>query len=791
MQSTTQNNILTISKTAIDTALKIALFVTIFCVFVPFIPNMPTAGLDPSWTLGMNEAVAQGFSIGKQIVFTFGPYASIYTKYYHPSTDWLMLFGAIVLAVSYAVSYYYVSNSSRWRWTVALIVYFSAGAILRDTLLYSCNFIIGLSIFNIVRAKNQTLSKQTAESKLFDAVVLGVICLPLGLVPLIKGSMLLSSITTVLICSFFLIVRNEKKLALISILSPLISAVFFWWFSGQNILDLLSFIRTMLPIISGYSDAMSSVGNIFEILFYITASTSLLASILYCSQISRVDSLYLSAVFFTFLFLSFKGGFVRHDGHAMLAANSIVLGVLLLNIMIQSKLQNSVIVLSLLSWFVIDIDHNQTSTANMINNVVSTYSSAWNGLNWRLNRENWPRSDFDQAIQAIKRQENLPLLSGTTDIYSFDQSALIASGNKWSPRPIFQSYSAYTPSLQALNEQHLLGKDAPDNILYRIQPIDGRIPSLEDGRSLSVLLRAYEPTKSTADLLYLKKRSGPISEESQQTLTEGEAHFFDVVNVPESDRPIFSKFQINTTLFGKIANFLFKTEQLQITYNLKNGEKRTFRLISEMTKAGFIMSPLIEKTSDFEFMFAKPSFLDQKKVVSFTVSPAGWGTGQWNSKFKFQMYKLNTAAPVDISTFYQFDKFETDLHALVHSSNDKCEGAIDYINGVLSPKHIKAEGLLEVNGWLSTSVENGLLPDAIYVSLTNRTGQTIYIDTQHTQRPDVGVYLNKLPLANSGFKSAADVSSLVGDFTLGLVVQSQGIVRDCAEFKIPVQFAND
>ncbi len=72
---------------------RLLIVVTAVCAFVPWLPVMPQAGLDHSWVLGMNQAVAQGLVFGRDMIFTFGPYASIYTKSFHPATDHLMVAG--------------------------------------------------------------------------------------------------------------------------------------------------------------------------------------------------------------------------------------------------------------------------------------------------------------------------------------------------------------------------------------------------------------------------------------------------------------------------------------------------------------------------------------------------------------------------------------------------------------------------------------------------------------------------------------------------------------------------
>src|ERR1700722_20375304 len=88
----------------------LATFVTLttLAIFIPLNPDMPDKGIDQSWIsamhdargnleqsmplvkpdqswmMAMNEAVARHLRFGKEIVFTFGPYASIYTRVFHP-----------------------------------------------------------------------------------------------------------------------------------------------------------------------------------------------------------------------------------------------------------------------------------------------------------------------------------------------------------------------------------------------------------------------------------------------------------------------------------------------------------------------------------------------------------------------------------------------------------------------------------------------------------------------------------------------------------------------------------
>ncbi|MBS1212494.1 MAG: hypothetical protein H6R26_1111, partial [Proteobacteria bacterium] len=88
-------------KRLADSGFTVLISITMIAVLVPLSPGMPGAGLDPSWVLGMNEAVARGMAIGTEIIFTFGPYASVYTRQYHPGTDHLMVGASTILAMAF------------------------------------------------------------------------------------------------------------------------------------------------------------------------------------------------------------------------------------------------------------------------------------------------------------------------------------------------------------------------------------------------------------------------------------------------------------------------------------------------------------------------------------------------------------------------------------------------------------------------------------------------------------------------------------------------------------------
>src|SRR5271156_2420572 len=76
-------------------------FVATLFVFVPFYPSFPILSLDSSWPYAMNEAIFQNRVFGRDIIFTYGPLASVSTHMYHPATDASVLGFGIFFAATF------------------------------------------------------------------------------------------------------------------------------------------------------------------------------------------------------------------------------------------------------------------------------------------------------------------------------------------------------------------------------------------------------------------------------------------------------------------------------------------------------------------------------------------------------------------------------------------------------------------------------------------------------------------------------------------------------------------
>ena len=620
----------------IANALKIILAITVFCVFLPLVPVMPSqAELDPSWVIGINQAVAQKMRFGQEIIFTFGPYASIYTKGYHPATEHLELIGSLYLATLYSL----VLVSVLWRANAVLIsgmwLLLAGFTTSYDSLFFSYGLLVGIYTLHTISGDTH----KTAQGRLKNAIIIAFLFSGFGLYPLIKGTLFAFYFAIAFIAILFCLWNKKWLYALLIPSSTALSMVAFWLLSGQQLGDLASYYTSISSIIAGYSDAMSSKGNGWEIITYGITSLLLCLYILIRGCLYP-KNIYLFLIFSLFLFINFKAGFVRHDQHSLMCGIAVVFSALLIFNIFPSKIAFALTLLAGIVLLQTEGSHKQAVISSAFEQLQTTYIRSWNGAQLRIKHHDKIESQFKQSLDALAQLRPLPLLSGKSDIYPFDQAYLLASGNSWVTRPIFQSYSAYNSKLSELNDEFLKGAQAPDNIFFRLATIDGRLPASDDGKSWSTLLRLYHPISSNKDYVILRKNSG---EATVGKISEINSKTYPVntwIELPTATHNLYASINISPTLLGRIKTLLFKSSELGIAARLEDGSIKQFRLIPGMASSNFLLSPLIEETMEFGLLYTDPKSLEKKRVKAISI----WAEGNprdWQKTYELSLKSIN------------------------------------------------------------------------------------------------------------------------------------------------------
>lgn len=607
---------------------------TIFAIFIPLDPYYPGDQLDDAWAFAMSEASNRGLVFGRDIIFTLGPYANLFTHLYNPLTDNLILISAGLFATCFAFLLITLTNN---RYYYLLLVYEIA-------LLTILNFsdqllvyplLLSLVVYHYIQMKNNPVLSKKITWKFTIGLLISFI--PLSLLTLVKVTFLLSSILTTILCSGFFLINGLPLLSLVTLIIPIISLVLFWIIAGQPIMALPDYFITLKPIISGYTEAMSLNGSGSHILIYLLSSAFILFACLSKNIGTATSRIFIFLSFSFYLYIAFKGGFVRHDGHELLAACSIIVASILLGFIYNRKSILFIMAIAIISGLVIIKDYN-----SMLWSYFNRYNNIFHGLQLRIATPETLYNNYTKNITLIKSKSNIPSLEGTTDIYSYNISSVISSDNRWSPRPIIQSYAAYTPSLAEWNLQHLNGKHAPDNILFSVQSIDGRLPALEDGLSWPTIITHYKKIILKDNLLYMKKNvpqkhMEPVSNMAFNTI---DGRFNQEIMLSDLKQPLFVKINIKPTIFGKIVSLLYKMPQLFITLKLNDGNTKSFRLIPNMAKSGFILSPLIESTQDFASLASNSSNFIKNNQVKSIIIQTNYHKIFWKSHYQLILYTM-------------------------------------------------------------------------------------------------------------------------------------------------------
>lgn len=750
--------------------LRIALIVLAVGGFVPLEARLPSAGLDTSWVLGMNQAVSQGLQFGREMVFTYGPYAAVATRGYHPATDALVLVLGAVLGAGFAAALLRLSREASTASLAFAVAVLAAVVFERDALMFGAALAAGLACLRDDGERPSGASPRVAT--------IAALCLPLGLLPLVKGSMIAPCGAVVATVAAILVLRGEPRRAAAAVAAPVAGALVAWVAAGQEPASIVAFFTSLAPIISGYTEAMSLPGSRVEPAVVAAASAVVLAAAALAPRGSPATRLAVTGLTAVTLFIAFKSSFVRHDAHALIAGEVMLLACALLSMTASLRVAPVAIAAAALGWAYVGSAY-QGGPAAVPHTLRANLGTVPRGLAARLSDEVPLRTAYDNALAALRTASEWPVLPGTVDVYSHDQASLIASGNRWSPRPVLQSYSAYTPALAELNRAHLTGPRAPDHLVFRVEPIDGRLPALEDGASWPVLMSAYEPVRMIKDAVLLRRRANAQAR-PPEPFAEASGSLGERIAVPASDGPLFAWIDVRPGLQGRVSALLYKPAPLRIDVELEDGSRHAHRFVSGMGAAGFVVSPWVASGTDFAMLYGDPGLLAGRRVVAFTLSADAFPPRVWRPRIEARFARLDVPPPAGRPEFLSANR-PLELGSATVTLR-RCDLALDALDG--RPPKAGAQpvgGVLRLSGWMTPDRERGTVAQETLVLLEAEGGARTVYSVARTHRPDVAAHFGRPTLADSGYAGLIDVSTLSGPQAVRLGLRSGDTIEACEQ----------
>jgi hypothetical protein len=607
--------------------IRVGVMVYVLSRFIPskLADDYPMAeGLDEDWTQALHVAFAQHLQFGIDFVFTYGPWGFLARGYYPPTylasvVAWAVL-SMIFLRAGWRVARHFSAN--QWMaglWLVALTATASipVGDDFNTRVTAWCLLLLWLHFF--------------VEPGRFTMIQF-LLVVSLGWLSLVKFTCLVESATLIMFMAAEIIFCRRRFPWIIIIWGG--SVLCFWVTASQHLSSLIPYLINSWHIAAGYTEAMMSGGSeeiLHGVLFLLLAG-------LVCALIGRIAwarmryfaVLPLAGVG-VMLFFTFKLGFVR-NGWQHEAASAMTLVLISLVCVSQTRLATKGLAGSALGCLAL---------SGLFAAIIFNFWLPDNGLGKQLARTfslnsliaplrapmtGYLRDNYEKNLADLRKAYPLPPINGNIDLYSYDQNVLFAYGLKYQPRPIIQSYSAYTPGLAEMNAAHLRSPSAASNILFAVEVLDGRFHSLDDSLSWLELLTRYDLRGSTDEqctYLLLTRSTAPRKFHLTPTF-QTSARFGETVAVPTmSNGPVWVEIDFSKTMAGALISTFYKPPELRLTVSLQDHSQHCYRIIPGMTHTGFLLSPVILDTSCFAALAISgwPA-LRTLEVKSMTVSAA-------------------------------------------------------------------------------------------------------------------------------------------------------------------------
>jgi hypothetical protein len=612
--------------------------------FLPCAPQQHHGIIDDSWMQALHTAFQQHWQFGRDIVFNFGPWGFLYGGF-DPGTSAISItiWAALALVfwwTTWSIARHLFGNDViAWVWCILFVA--------ASTVTRSLNMDVRLTAFVVLLLVLHFF----VENKTWSVTQV-ILTISLGLLGLIKFGELILAVVVVLAMAANTVLRHRRFPWVLLVFGG--SVLLFWMLAGQQLSSLVPFSVNSWRLASSYTEAMMRTreNEIWDIGFFAAAAILLctLMGVAACAR-HRSFGIISLAGFCFILFAAFKYGYVRHDGHEVTAVSQLLLMSLVCLALLwtmarkHGALALAANLLPLIGiYFFASTTFARYSQMGMVATFARTLGSRDLFAPAKIFRGKKDLLDAHQKFLSDYRSKfPLPPISGSVDVYPWNQAAVLAHGLNYRPRPVIQSYSAQTPDLAALNAEFLRGDRVPENIFFEVTTIDDRFPSLDDGLSWPELLTRYEVMEQAGNFLRLQRRT---QSRRYEKIPVGESllEFGTTLNLPSIEAgPIWAEIDISKSLTGKVAAFLFKLPVLWMTTTFKDGRSHPFRIVPAMARGGFLISPLVETTESFAHLAATDSAAAMRdlEVDSINLSAVSESaTKYYQSPFRLRLYRL-------------------------------------------------------------------------------------------------------------------------------------------------------
>jgi len=274
------------------------------------------------------------------------------------------------------------------------------------------------------------------------------------------------------------------------------------------------------------------------------------------------------------------------------------------------------------------------------------------------------RKEKELSKCQLNPEDRVQIGNSTVDCYPYNYCFVAHNNLTWNPRPIIQSYAAYTPYLDKKNADYFASSRSPEYIIWEMDmlqrdrwnlamtSIDGRYLPNDEPHTLSTILSQYKLISKREDYILLKKRKEILKIITELSSIEKIA-WNTWVEIPETSENILLHIDIQKSIWAKLKSSLYKGEAIYILYKTEDDSILKYRFSKANAKEGLWISPFLTgpnradpriKIKAISINCNSPSLFDESIIV------------QWSKRvFKEQQKVIDIKNSIGISTSKAYD----------------------------------------------------------------------------------------------------------------------------------------
>lgn len=544
--------------------------------------------LDDSWIRAINMALNNGAVFGKDFIFPYGPLGFLETRNSHYLSIFLFVLFDLVLLAGY-----YMQLKAGNKNLITCIYLLLAFFLLHIGNSYS----IKLFILYIIVLSGIINNRFNNLPLVVFAVLLAFISL---LVKVNYGLIAFILLALAFVLSVYQRPRAAWVLALAVVVLGIVTlSVFNIYLPG--------YLTWSFPLIQGYNEAMYVPIRLIDAeLTLALADLCLFAGVIWMS-IRRTSFNIANIFLFSLLvFLLFKNSFVRADAyhkHFFYCAFPVVLLFFAWRSKLPDGLKTRIIVAASILISCIALLYSNKLDIQKANPL--TY--------FRAGRHELGIREEDVHVKiptpVLKR-----IGKATVDIFPIDITIAEINRLNYKGRPVIQSYSAYTPSLDSLNAGYFQSAGRPSYLIVRNFAIDGRYAVWDEALTKIYVRHYYQPVDSfhledingnpdTAHYFLLLEKKN-ISNDNYHPVFTPVATVNLKAGIPyqldfdKIQAPVYMNVTRSYDITGEMAKIIFQPPVAEVKLKFEDGSDSTCKFIASIANTPLLINKAVRNNQE-------------------------------------------------------------------------------------------------------------------------------------------------------------------------------------------------